>query len=60
MIYVAKELLAKLTHLSLWGVDEDGELEWCGTREQWYQAGAPSGVKVLDLSDEDEFTFDEE
>lgn len=35
MIYNAYELLAMLRHLTLWGVDDDGDLEWCGTDAQW-------------------------
>lgn len=31
----AYQLLAKLRSLTLWGQDEDGELEWCGTSSQW-------------------------
>lgn len=34
-IYTAKELLAKLIHLTLAGQNPDGELEWIGTNEQW-------------------------
>lgn len=32
---LAYQLLAKLRRLTLWGQDEDGELEWCGTSSQW-------------------------
>ena len=35
MIYQANELLLKLTHLTLVGQNEDGELEWVGTVEAW-------------------------
>lgn len=35
MIYIAQELLLKLTHLTLVGQNVDGELEWVGTDEQW-------------------------
>lgn len=31
----AFELLARLRRLTLWGQDEDGELEWCGKSSQW-------------------------
>lgn len=31
----AYQLLVKLRRLTLWGQDEDGELEWCGTSSQW-------------------------
>ena len=31
----AYELLPKLTHLTLVGQDEDGELEFVGTAQQW-------------------------
>jgi hypothetical protein len=31
----AYELLARLKHLTLCGVDEDGELEWIGTRQAY-------------------------
>ena len=34
MIYLAKELLLKLTHLTLVGQDEDG-LQWTGTEKDW-------------------------
>jgi hypothetical protein len=51
MIYIANELLLKLTHLALVGVDGDGQLEWCGTREQWEMANCPSDCKVLDKAD---------
>ena len=33
-MHTAKELLAKLTYLTLVG-EEDGELQWIGTRDQW-------------------------
>lgn len=46
MIHIAKELLLKLTYLSLWGQDEYGVLEWCGTREEWHKADCYSGDKV--------------
>jgi hypothetical protein len=31
----ARDLLAKLKHLTLVGQNEQGELEWMGTEEQW-------------------------
>lgn len=31
----AYELLARCRHLVLAGRDEDGDLEWVGTKEQW-------------------------
>jgi hypothetical protein len=31
----ARELLAKLRHLTLVGQTEGGDLEWMGTEEQW-------------------------
>lgn len=31
----AYQLLAKLRRLTLWGQDEDGELEWCGKSTAW-------------------------
>lgn len=31
----AYELLAKLRHLTLWGQDVCGELEWVGTYQDW-------------------------
>ena len=34
MIYTAKELLLKLTHLTL-TVDDKGIVLWIGTKEQW-------------------------
>lgn len=34
----AYELLPKLIHLTLAGQDEEGNLEWIGTREQWDEA----------------------
>ena len=38
MIYLAKELLAKLTHLTLGGQNEEGELEFIGDNAQWLKA----------------------
>ena len=38
MVYKANELLARLTHLSLWGVDSDGDLEFVGTSKEWRKA----------------------
>jgi hypothetical protein len=35
MPYIAKELLAKLICLTLVGKNEDGELEWAGSEEEW-------------------------
>lgn len=35
MIYLAKELLAKLKFLTLSGQNEEGELEFVGSNEQW-------------------------
>lgn len=35
MIYLAKELKAKLKYLVLSGQNYDRELEWIGTSEQW-------------------------
>lgn len=32
------ELLPKLTHLTLTGVDDEGNLEFIGTNDQWLQA----------------------
>ena len=54
MIYVAKDLLGKLTHLSLWGQNEDGDLEWAGTREQWHLADCYSGDKVTIIEKSDD------
>jgi hypothetical protein len=34
----AYELLAKLHNLTLCGQDDEGQLEWIGTREQWEKA----------------------
>lgn len=31
----AYQLLARCTHLTLWGQDEDGDLEWVGTNDHW-------------------------
>lgn len=39
MIYNARELLIKLTYLSLCGINEDKELEWIGTDKQWKKVG---------------------
>ena len=36
----AYQLLAKLRHLTLLGVDDDGELEWCGTYKQWAEVNS--------------------
>lgn len=33
--YLAYELLAMLKYLTLTGQDEEGNLEWVGTDEQW-------------------------
>lgn len=38
MVYLAKELLPKLTHLTLCGINFEGELEWIGTKEDWNEA----------------------
>lgn len=35
MIQTAKELKAHFDHLQLVGQNEDGNLEWMGTREDW-------------------------
>jgi hypothetical protein len=35
MVYLAKELLAKLRHLTLWGQNAKGELEFAGEQKQW-------------------------
>lgn len=35
---MAYELLPRLVHLTLSGQNEDGELEWIGTNDQWYRA----------------------
>lgn len=35
MIYLARELRAKLRHLTLTGQNYDGELEFIGTNAQW-------------------------
>lgn len=32
------ELRSRLTHLTLCGQDEDGELEWIGTNHEWFKA----------------------
>lgn len=32
---MAYELLARCRHLTLTGQDDDGELEWVGTKEKW-------------------------
>lgn len=34
----AYELLPRLTHLTLVGVDDEGNLEFIGTEKQWKQA----------------------
>ncbi|KKK50348.1 hypothetical protein LCGC14_3125920 [marine sediment metagenome] len=34
-IHTSKELLLKLTYLTLAGQDGQGELQWIGTRDQW-------------------------
>lgn len=38
MIYRAGDLLAKLHHLTLSGVNDEGVLEWIGTDMQWHYA----------------------
>ena len=35
MVYKAKELLARLRHLTLVGQNEGKELEWVGSDKQW-------------------------
>lgn len=35
MTFIAKDLLARLTHLTLVGIDDEGQMEWVGTDEQW-------------------------
>lgn len=35
MIYIADELWAKLSYLTLVGQNFEGELEWIGSKEQW-------------------------
>jgi hypothetical protein len=35
MIYYAQDLHALLTHLTLVGQEEDGELQFMGTTQQW-------------------------
>jgi hypothetical protein len=37
---MAFELLARCRKLTLWGVDDDGELEWVGTKKQWRESEA--------------------
>ena len=37
-IHIACELLAKLTHLTLAGQNDEGQLEWIGTDKQWEKA----------------------
>lgn len=44
MIYTAKDLLAKLTYLTLAGQNEEGELEWIGTKEDWELAENTCGA----------------
>ena len=38
MVYMAYEVLAKCNHLVLGGQNEDGNLEWIGTKEEWAEA----------------------
>lgn len=36
MIYTAAEIRSKIeAGLLMWGVDEDGEIEWVGTADKW-------------------------
>lgn len=35
MIYTAQELLPYLTHLTLAGKDNEGNLEWIGIKKDW-------------------------
>lgn len=39
-VMYAYELLARCKHLTLGGQDEDGELEWIGTKEQFERVEA--------------------
>ena len=34
----AEELLTRCVYLTLWGQNEDGELEWVGTEKEWKKA----------------------
>lgn len=53
-VWRAEDLLSRLTHLILMGTDEDGELEFCGTRENWEKCVAiPPEDKVLERFEED-------
>ena len=38
MIHTAYDLLANCRHLKLGGVDDDGNLEWIGTYQEWVAA----------------------
>lgn len=49
MIYTARELLIKLTYLTLAGQNNDGELEWIGNDKQWTKVKwAEDGSSVYD------------
>lgn len=49
MITTARELLIKLTYLTLAGQNEDHELEWIGTQDQWNKVQwAEDGSAVYD------------
>ena len=36
---MAYQLIARLNNLVLAGIDDDGELEWIGTYQQWMKVG---------------------
>lgn len=43
MVFIAKELALKLKHLTIWGQDEYGDIEWIGNREAWKAVGIKQG-----------------
>lgn len=47
MIYTARELLAKLRHLTLVGQNEKGELEWVGTDKNWRSVNTDIAISEM-------------
>ena len=47
MIYIARELLAKLSNLTLVGQNDEGVLEWTGTASQWKKSVADEEESLI-------------
>jgi hypothetical protein len=54
MLYLAKELKAKLKYLTLTGQNADGELEFIGSTEDWLKANEEEtmGIDYINGFDE--------